>query len=460
MENIIKKIKETYFKYFYTFPSSFEEFREINVYNNFRIFELFNKNSDIQEIISDIENSLGNDKAFKNKMNIIVADKVISFLSDSHRFMLSAISTLSDASKQKKLFLDILGQKIKYLKEISIEPLNEKDLKEIIQNLLEENKQELERLIKKLNINLKGYYNANLLAIYSLSFQHLDKLNEDNLYLVAILNDLLIYFEIENSKFNGVENNKLNSQFKNLVQLFKNKKNYDLSQEEQFSKYGLIEINEHRELLEEEPRIIDTKYGISMDIKYIHSQIYRILFDLYTNNSLQLSFYPNCNGVYDFENRLILILEELQFGVAPSISDLKNKVVEQKAKFIDFEEKDSLYIRLNGNELTFEEISDDFEIFEDSIITKVIHLEFFEKEDELFIKHIDLEYIFYTSEEFIERYEHNNFYQKGQAFPRQKVFKLDNGEINLNEFLYPLAYYSFKNKTLVDEYFTKIGLIK
>ena len=101
----------------------------------------------------------------------------------------------------------------------------------------------------------------------------------------------------------------------------------------------------------------------------------------------------------------------------------------------------------------------DINFFDDLnvIYTKVVHLIFFVEDETLYIEHIDLEYIFYTLDEYIERFDNDNFEQKGSRYKRQKIFKIDNAKINLVENLYDLVYNSLDNKNLVDEYFEMIN---
>ena len=101
----------------------------------------------------------------------------------------------------------------------------------------------------------------------------------------------------------------------------------------------------------------------------------------------------------------------------------------------------------------------DFNIYQEAIVTKMIHIEFFNEENILYIKHIDFEYIFYSEDDFISR--ENNINQKGEKYMRQKVFKIDNAKISLDDlFLYYISYYSFTNTMLVNEVFEELGIIK
>ena len=65
-----------------------------------------------------------------------------------------------------------------------------------------------------------------------------------------------------------------------------------------------------------------------------------------------------------------------------------------KIKFVDYTSKDTFWIRNINSDLYIEEIVGDFVEHQDSIVTKLIHMEYTTKDEELYIKHIDFEYIY------------------------------------------------------------------
>lgn len=274
----------------------------------------------------------------------------------------------------------------------------------------------------------------------------------------AILLALLEEFEKKEFFFNGYDKNKLNTNLKLIVDIYK-KQDYDLYSEIEFNKYNLMEIKNSRKLFWQEPRVIDEKYEITFDIKYINKIVYLKIIDLFKSYNFKLSFYPNCLNVRNYIDNTYMTFDEKEYGKKYNIDDIKKIKIKENIKFVDSKVENKLYIKLVENELTFEEIQKNINSFDDSdiIYTKVVHLIFFTENNILNIKHIDLEYIFYTLEEYIKRFEDDNFEQKGTKYKRQKIFKIDNAKINLVENLYDLVYNSLDNKNLVDEYFEMIN---
>jgi len=271
---------------------------------------------------------------------------------------------------------------------------------------------------------------------------------------------LLLLKEVEKKEFffNGIDEYKINSNINFLTDMYY-KKNYHLKEEKEFSTYNLIEIMENRRLFWQEPRIIDDKYQITFDVKYINKNIYNKIYELHKSQNFKLSFYPDCLNIKDYIDLSIMTYDEKEFGKNYNINECKTMSLKANIKFVDYIEKNKLYIKLFNNELTFEEIQINPKFFDglDVIYTKVIHLIFFVEDDNLYIKHVDLEYIFYSLDEYIERFENDNFEQKGNRMKRQKIFKIDNAKINLIEELYHLVYYSLDNKNLINEYFKMLN---
>lgn len=302
-----------------------------------------------------------------------------------------------------------------------------------------------------LNINISNKELAKYIFIFNEAEEKYKK-------PFAIFINLLEEFEKKEFFFNGYDKDKLNINLNLIVDIYK-KQNYDLYSEVEFKKYNLIEITNNRKLFWQEPRVLDEKYGITFDIKYIDKELYLKIIDLYKFYNFKLSFYPNCLNIKNYIDSNFLTFDEKEFGKTHNNNDLKKMNLIENIKFVDNKVENKLYIKLVGDELTFEEIQKDINIFDgsDLIYTKVVHLIFFVEKDILYIEHIDLEYIFYSLEQYIERFEKDNFEQKGDRYKRQKIFKIDNAKINLIDNLYDLIYNSMKNKNLIDEYFEMLN---
>jgi hypothetical protein len=274
----------------------------------------------------------------------------------------------------------------------------------------------------------------------------------------AIFIILLEEFEKKEFYFNGYDKNKLNINLNLIVDIYK-KRDYDLYSEVEFNKYNLLEITNNRKLFWQEPRVIDKEYEITFDIKYINHIVYLKIIDLYNSYNFKLSFYPNCLNARNYIDTTYMTFDEKEYGKKYNIDDIKKIKLKENTKFVDYKVENKFYVKLVENELTFEEIQKDINIFDGSnvIYTKVVHVIFLIEDEILYIKHIDLEYIFYTLDEYIERFDNDNFEQKGSKYKRQKIFKIDNAKINLVENLYDLIYNSMDNKNLIDEYFEMIN---
>lgn len=326
----------------------------------------------------------------------------------------------------------------------------------VIQKISEN--RELISFLESLNKLKNNYAKKDYIIDDIYKFRFMTKLDDEYFAAFNIFLLLLSEFEKKEFFFNGVSNFEINMNLKFLIDIYK-QKYYDLKQEEEFNKYNLIEINAQRKLHWQEPRIIDEKYQISFDIQKIDLKIYQKIFNLYKVYDFKLSFYPDCLNIKNYTDKSIMTFDEKEFGKKYNIQDIKKVNLKENIKFVDYEVENKLYIKLFHDELTFEEVQKDPNNFGelDIIYTKVVHLIFFKEEDVLLIQHIDLEYIFYSIDEYIERFENNNFEQKGSKIKRQKIFKIDNAKINLLENLEDLVYNSLDNKDLVGEYFEMIN---
>ena len=126
-------------------------------------------------------------------------------------------------------------------------------------------------------------------------------------------------------------------------------------------------------------------------------------------------------------NDLCKLYEELEWGQYLNLNNLDKITV---TKLYSENINDTLWIKIDKQNITFEEICDNFDVYANAIVTQVIHLEYIKEDNEFFITHLDHEYIFYTEDEYLKRESDIN--QKGTAKPRMKSFKIDNARIPLN----------------------------
>lgn len=110
-----------------------------------------------------------------------------------------------------------------------------------------------------------------------------------------------------------------------------------------------------------------------------------------------------------------------------TIFDFSNLGTYSVTKLYSEKYENCLWINIDSGNITFEELCEDFEIYDDYIITQGIHMEYVVDIGEVFITHLDHEYIYYTVEEYEKRCK--DVKQKGEGYPRFKSFKIDNARI-------------------------------
>lgn len=314
--------------------------------------------------------------------------------------------------------------------------------------------------LKVIKTNINEYINAELSLKRDISEFMSLSLNEKRVYIFLDYAYRNYSTEID-SKFNN-DLSRLNQSLKNI-----------LIQEHQFTKYGLVHVNDNRELIVlNPPRIFDkttntTYYTKNISLNLL-SKINRLKEEGFIKDlSVRLK---NSPGLPE-KNMFCILNEELERGQYLDLSNLdKIPVTKLYSKNIN----DNLWIVIDNQNITFEEICDDFNIYNDMITTQVVHLEYFKENNEYFIKHLDHEYIFYTEDEYNSRQTNPN--QKGTAKPRLKSFKIDNARIPLNcmievdhraddndswitqqePFLYYVLDSYFEHKDLLNEYFQKL----
>lgn len=275
---------------------------------------------------------------------------------------------------------------------------------------------------------------------------------------------LYIYYSYDNYKREN------NSPYNPDISVIKNIYDGLFEKQSQFEKYGLLPIDSARELLElEPPRIYDKEIDKTLFIKNIPLHFLE-----------QLSLLKNLGYVKDialrvknenpYEGKLSCsyLAEALERGKYFSLSGLGEYSI---TKLYSEKYEDCLWITIDSRNITFEELCQDFTIYENVVVTQVLHLEYQCKAQGAYITHLDHEYIFYTLEEYERRMKDN--LQKGSGLTRLKSFKIDhscipfnykvevkrkdeNGEELLIERVQILSYILeiyFKHKDLLKEYF-------
>lgn len=230
--------------------------------------------------------------------------------------------------------------------------------------------------------------------------------------------------------------------------------------EEQFDRYNLVAVDDTRSLLTVNPtRLYDKYLNRTFLMKNIPLSLCKILTDPECKKginklSVRLLDSVGVEGKLELDNKYIK--EEFERGKPFESSNLDSTSI---TKLYSKDYHNFLWVvvdNANNNDITFEEICDPPDcIFENIIITQVLHCEYTQENDnEYYITHFDHEYIFYTEKEFDIR--KNDYRQKGNAMKRMKNFKVDNSRIKLTpKFLYDVLACYFRHTELLQEYFMR-----
>lgn len=194
----------------------------------------------------------------------------------------------------------------------------------------------------------------------------------------------------------------------------------------QFYKYGLLPIDKSRELLViDPPRIYDKSVNKTLFVKNIPVVLLKELLPMVSDRTIEnLSVRVSNSEIFDQRMDSGYLAEALERG---KIFDFENLGTFSITKLYSNVYGDCLWVNMDSNNITFEELCENFHIYKEVIVTQVIHLQYIKDSAEAYITHLDHEYIFYTMDEYEIRMKDVN--QKGTARPRMKSFKIDNAKI-------------------------------
>lgn len=246
-----------------------------------------------------------------------------------------------------------------------------------------------------------------------------------------------------------------------------------LGKQSQFNKYGIVPVDNERELLLiDPPRIYDISINKTFFTKNVPLTLLKKIAEMISCGavkgfSVRLRNEPGYNGKMYCE----YIAEALERGKVFDFVNLKDFSI---SKLYSQKYENCMWVVIDPPNITFEELCQDFCVYEDMVVTQVVHLQYKKESDDAYITHLDHEYVFYTLEEYENRMR--DITQKGNAKKRLKSFKIDNSKIPFDfrckilrkdedgndlpqeyeQFLcYVLECY-FKHKDLLKEYFEKV----
>lgn len=242
----------------------------------------------------------------------------------------------------------------------------------------------------------------------------------------------------------------------------------------QYSKYGLLPIDESRKvILIDPPRIYDKIVDKTLFIKNVPKELLAHIYDMFEEGMIgELALRVSNYDIYDGRALYQYLCEAVERG---KIFDFISLGTYGVTRLYSDKYDNCLWVKIESDSITFEELCDDFLVYEDCIITQVIHMEYVNEGNQTYITHLDHEYIFYSIEDYEQRCK--NVDQKGEAHKRWKSFKIDSAKIpflkridvekkdeygnvigsNDEQFLcYVLECYFF-HKDLLKEYFQNIS---
>ena len=280
---------------------------------------------------------------------------------------------------------------------------------------------------------------------------------------------VLLFLDYSFGNYKAMLRSPYNSDTSCLKEMYKN----IFYKDSELHTYGIIPIDQHRMLFPiKPPHIYDSSINKTFIVKNIPLQLLKILSNMKRDgliNKLAVRLFNN--SVYDGCKNYTYYLEELERGKLFNLVNLGKFSVSKLYSINNYE--DNLWVIIDPENITFEELCDDFEDYNNMIVTQVVHLQYENLERECYITHLDHEYVFYTLDEYEKR--RKDVQQKGEAQKRLKSFKIDNSKIPFTfsceihrkdengndsvekeQFLcYVLECY-FKHKDLLREYFQKV----
>lgn len=246
-----------------------------------------------------------------------------------------------------------------------------------------------------------------------------------------------------------------------------------LDKHSQFHKYGIVPVDENRELIPLDlPRIYDRAINKTFFTKNVPGNLLEEIAEMIAAGMVKDFSVRLCNEPgYEGKLDCAYLAEALERGKVFDFASLGNFSV---SRLYSEKYENCMWVVIDPRNITFEELCDNFETYHDMIVTQVVHLQYEKEKDSAYITHLDHEYVFYTVEEYENRLR--DITQKGAAKTRMKSFKIDHSKIPFDfrckifrkdengndlpqeeeQFLLFILECYFKHKDLLKEYFQKV----
>lgn len=222
----------------------------------------------------------------------------------------------------------------------------------------------------------------------------------------------------------------------------------------QFSKYGLLSMGADMHIAnsKEFQSIVDERIGLNFGIAVPRPVLAAIEQAITQGMVTNIAFHIEC--IVDQPPAF----EDLEYGALFGFDALQ---LPELSKLYDGETYgNALWVKMEKQKLsmTFEELCADFPERDDTVVTNLVHLEFFQEQGRYFIGHLDHEYILYT----LDQYAAREVDSRVKGHRKLKTFKIDCAKIPFDfklenrYFIFLLLDCYFKNKALIREYFSKV----
>ena len=267
---------------------------------------------------------------------------------------------------------------------------------------------------------------------------------------IVLLDDLYEEYKRKRNRKNKYKYSSDNPLFK-----FYKEKGIDLKM-----RYGLFSVSEGFLIKANGiPKIYDTKNDTHILIRFVPNDFVKFLDKLKTTYHFDIAFRPDYELIGEHIKDLSPIFD--QVSVIGQTFETNISKLPYLSALIDDTSSENRFIVIKGkDELTFEELIDDYEVYDDSIVTQVVHLYYKIDNEKEYITHIDHEYVFYNSDDYDKK--RNKLTTKGQENGKKfKTFKIDNAKIEFtrntdSNIVFQTLKTFFQNDVLINEYFERL----
>ncbi len=353
------------------------------------------------------------DNITKQKINIFCEKIYKSSSNEKYTFLNEEFYDLY--LKDKELFHDLLNNV--FTDDDFYEELKQREYYVLFELIILKDKDAITEAKQEYSLNILNQIESRLFSVDTFLSEQL-RLHQ-NIFSCVEKKDVRSFYFLFLKYSNFYENKRhiLNSNYDYLEYIYG--KNLDNS---------LVEITPKIELLSLNPtRIFDKTIKKTIYLANIDRELLSVLGRLKQYNllsSLSVRVKNDIKAVFDGKNKNQYLTEELDFGKRFCLDNIYRVPV---SRLFSQKYGNQLWIKVDSESITFEELYDEKIIYKDAIVTQMIHFQYEYIDKKPYIKHFDHEFIFYSIEEYNKRV--NNAYEKGKRFKRVKSFMVNSASI-------------------------------